>query len=119
MDFKQLLTGNPSRSGLLYIGIGVVSLAKAIALRNDRTRFRRELLDAGLFIGVGVLLRRYGKVRDQKRAQLEESLPGWLTGSEGAGSASGGSDLADRLGRSQSAAEPSFGDRAKAIVSFR
>lgn len=41
-----------------YLALGGLSVLKALALRNNRRRFRRELLDAGLFAGVGLLLYR-------------------------------------------------------------
>ncbi|WP_252699828.1 hypothetical protein [Natronosalvus vescus] len=78
MDFRQLLTGDPGRSSWLYLGIGTVSLLKALAVRNDRTRFRRELLDAALFLGVGLALRKYSTLRAEKREELRESVPDWV-----------------------------------------
>lgn len=41
-----------------YLALGGLSVLKALALRNNRRRFRRELLDAGLFVGIGLLLYR-------------------------------------------------------------
>lgn len=60
---------------MLYLAIGGLSLAKAIAVRNDPERFRRELRDAALFIGAGLVLRRYGKLKAQKRDDLLEAVP--------------------------------------------
>lgn len=119
MDYRQLLTGNPRRSGAIYLAIGVVSLAKAIALRNDKTRFKRELLDAGLFIGVGVLLRRYGTLRDQKRQELESQLPEWLTGEGGGGMEDVRRMAQQRLGGGEPEPKPTLSERAKRMVSSR
>ncbi len=82
MSIKRLLTGDPGRTSLVYLAIGGISLAKAIALRDDRTRFRRELADAALFIGIGLALRRYATVKARKQAELESMLPDWLRGGE-------------------------------------
>lgn len=116
MNLQRLLSGDPSRSSMLYLGIGVISLLKAIAVRDDSTRFRRELLDAGLFIGVGLVLRRYGKLREQKRAELEQQLPSWLVEpSDSSGSVR--TMAKQRLGDSEPAREPSLGERARAMLS--
>lgn len=40
-----------------YLFLGVLSLLKAVGVRHDRRRLRRELLDAALFLGLGLLLR--------------------------------------------------------------
>lgn len=80
MAIQRLFQGDPARSSKLYIAIGIISLVKAIAVRNDRDRFRRELLDAGLFIGVGVALQRYSAIKAEKRAEISESVPDWLSG---------------------------------------
>ena len=40
-----------------YLCLGVLSLLKAVGVRHNRRRFRRELLDAALFLGLGLLLR--------------------------------------------------------------
>lgn len=125
MDVRQLLTGNPKRSSLLYLGIGGISLLKALAVRNDRTRFRRELLDAALFLGVGLALRKYGTLRDEKREELRSSIPDWvleqLEGGDRTDDGGGiGAFATSRLGRpSASASEPestTLRARAKGIV---
>ncbi len=41
-----------------YLAVGVLSLLKALAVRHDQRRLRRELLDASLFLGIGILLRK-------------------------------------------------------------
>lgn len=55
----RLQDRNPS----LYLGIGVLSLAKAALLRRAGRPAKRELRDAGLFIGVGLTLRSYQRRR--------------------------------------------------------
>ncbi|ELY55029.1 hypothetical protein [Natronolimnohabitans innermongolicus] len=77
MPLRGLLSGDPSRNSKIYLAIGAVSLVKAIALRKDQTRFRRELVDAGLFIGVGLALRQYSQLKEEKRAEIEETVPDW------------------------------------------
>ncbi len=78
MNLQRLLTGDPGRSAWLYLGIGGLSLVKALAVRKDRTRFRRELLDAGLFLAVGLALRKYSTVKSEKREEIRETAPDWL-----------------------------------------
>ena len=122
MALQRLLSGDPSKSSKVYLAIGALSLAKAIAVRNDRERFRRELRDAGLFLGVGLALRRFGKMRAQKRRELEAQVPDWaieLATSEPA--KRGVRNVAKRrLGRaSEPQAEPSLKDRAQRVLSIR
>ncbi|MFC4987777.1 MULTISPECIES: hypothetical protein [Saliphagus] len=123
MSLKRMLSGDPSRSSLLYIVIGGLSLVKAVALYNDRERFRRELTDAALFLGVGLVLRRYGQLKEQKRQELESQVPGWLA-------KRGGSDGSERSGpglRARAKArfgdepepEPTYRERARQAVSDR
>lgn len=121
MELQRLLRGDPSRNATIYLAIGAMSLVKAIVLRNDRQRFRRELMDAGLFIGVGLLLRQYSEMKAQKEEELRESLPSGLVDAFEAG---GGTDaVLDALQRFRSGSEPepepSFGDRARRVVSGR
>lgn len=117
MSPKQLLTGDPGRTGLVYLAIGGVSLAKAIALRKDANRFRRELADAALFIGVGLVLRRYAAMRTQYREELESMVPRWVGGGEGRDRGQSVSDLVqDRLGGPEETTSPSMTDRARTIV---
>ena len=78
MSLQRLLGGDPRRQSLLYLAIGGLSLAKAIAVRHDRDRFRRELRDAIIFLGVGIALGQYATVRDRKREELREAVPGWI-----------------------------------------
>ncbi|GAB3042087.1 hypothetical protein [Natronobiforma cellulositropha] len=82
MALQRLLGGDPSKRSTLYLVIGGLSLAKAIAVRNDPDRFKRELLDAGLFIGLGLVLRRYSTLKAEKRAEITNQLPDWLVGDE-------------------------------------
>ncbi|RQG93215.1 hypothetical protein EA462_03205 [Natrarchaeobius halalkaliphilus] len=126
MVLKRLLSGDPSKSSKLYLAIGVLSLVKAIAVRKDPNRFRRELLDAGLFLGVGIALRKYSQLKAQKRSEIESQLPNWLGdvgGSEGrfdSGSEStvtGFQSRAKERLQGRSEPEPSLRDRARGIVS--
>ncbi|ELY65537.1 hypothetical protein [Natrinema versiforme] len=120
MALKGLLSGNPSRNATLYLGIGVISLAKAIAVRNDRNRFRRELTDAAMFIGVGLALRRYSQLKAEKRQEIESQVPDWaidLATSEQA-QRSVRSLAKQRMGR-QSEPEPSLKDRAQRALLSR
>ncbi len=118
MAFKRLLSGDPAKTSKLYLGIGVLSLLKAIAVRDDRTRFRRELLDAGLFLGIGVALRRYSQLKAEKRAEIETSVPDWVVGvAESDAAKQGIRSVAKRqLGR-EPEPEPSIRDRARGLVS--
>lgn len=121
MELQRLFQGDPSRNATVYLAIGAISLAKAIALRDDRQRFRRELMDAGLFIGVGLLLRRYSQMKAQKEEELRESLPSGLVDAFESG---GGSEaVLDAVQRFRSGSEPepepSLGDRARRVVSDR
>ena len=122
MALQRLLSGDPSRNSKLYLAIGGISLVKAIAIRNDRERFRRELVDAALFIGVGLALRQYSQLKAQKRAELESQVPDWaidLATSEPA--KQGVRNVAKRRfgGRSESEPEPSLRDRAMNAISSR
>ncbi|NUB90126.1 hypothetical protein HT576_03635 [Haloterrigena sp. SYSU A121-1] len=120
MAIKGLLSGNPSRNAKLYIGIGLISLVKAVVVRNDRNRFRRELTDAAMFIGVGLALRQYSTLKAEKRREIESQVPDWaidLATSEQA--QRGVRSLAkQRLGR-QPEPEPSLKDRAQRMLSSR
>lgn len=40
-----------------YLVVGVLSLLKAVAVRRNQGRFKKELADAGLFIGLAALIR--------------------------------------------------------------
>lgn len=114
MALQRLLSGDPSKQSKLYLAIGALSLVKAIAVRNDPDRFRRELLDAGLFLGVGIALRRYSRLKAEKRAELESGLPDWLV--EGGES----SELATRVRQltsgPQPEPEPTLRDRARGVI---
>ncbi len=80
MPLKQLLGGDSSRSATIYLAIGGLSLLKAIAVRNDRERFRRELIDAGFYLGIGLVLRQYSRLKAEKQAELQSQLPDWIAG---------------------------------------
>jgi len=51
-------TSDSARSGVLYAGIGVLSLLVALLARDhDRRKFRRELTDATVYLGLAALHR--------------------------------------------------------------
>lgn len=116
MSLQRLLSGDPARSSLLYLAIGGLSLVKAIAVRNDSDRFRQELRDAVLFIGVGLVLRWYATMKAQKRDEIQEAVPDWVLGEPG--SESGLRQLAmKRFGtQTEPEHEPSFGERARRML---
>lgn len=122
MNLQRLLRGDPGRNSLLYLGIGVISLVKALAVRDDSARFRRELLDAGLFIGIGILLRRYSTMKAQKRSELQDQLPNWVV--DAAGSTGTESGLRTRAKRrltsgTKAEPEPTLGDRTRSVLQNR
>lgn len=117
-----MLSGDPSKSSKVYLAIGAISLVKAIAVRNDRERFRRELRDAGLFLGVGLLLHRFSKMKAQKRRELESQIPDWAADVVTSEAASKGLQrLAKQQlqSRSEPEPEPTLGDRARQLLSSR
>ncbi|WP_436346307.1 hypothetical protein [Natronorubrum sp. FCH18a] len=118
MALGRILSGDPSKSSKLYLVIGGLSLVKAIAVRNDQERFRRELVDAGLFIGVGIALRKYSQLKDEKRAEIESQVPDWAIGLATSEPAKRGvrKMAKQRLG-SQSEPEPTVRDRARGLLS--
>ena len=120
MALTRLLSGDPSRNSKLYLAIGGISLVKAIAVRNDRDRFRQELIDAALFLGVGLALRRYSRLKAEKRAELESQVPNWaieMATSEPA--KRGVRNIAKQRFGSQSEPEPGLRDRARGMLSKR
>lgn len=81
MPLGKLATRLTATDSKWYLLLGVLSLAKAFALRHNRRRFRRELLDAGLFLTVGVLLRQLegdgtSAGKGTKGSNLSEMLEG-------------------------------------------
>lgn len=121
MALGRILSGDPSRSSKLYLAIGGISLVKAIAVRNDKERFQRELRDAVMFLGVGILLRQYSQVKAQKRNEIESQVPDWaLSVAESQSAKQGLRTAAKRLQqRSEPEPEPTLRDRALGIVSSR
>ncbi|SEW26072.1 hypothetical protein [Natrinema salifodinae] len=119
MALQRMLSGDPSKSSKVYLAIGALSLVKAIAVRNDRERFRRELLDAGLFLGVGLVLRRFGKMKAQKRRELESQLPDWVADAVTSEAAAKGLQSVAKQQlrrRSEPEPEPSLRDRARNVL---
>lgn len=60
-----------------YLALGVLSLLKAVGVRHDRRRLRRELLDAGTFLALGLLRRQVEKRTKKaggKRTALRRSV---------------------------------------------
>lgn len=120
MAIQRMLSGDPSKSSKLYLAIGIISLAKAIAVRKDRERFRTELIDAGLFIGVGVALRKYSQLKAEKREEIESQVPDWLaSAAESEAAREGVRSLAKRQFGGESEPEPTFRGRAKDAISNR
>ncbi len=118
MALQRLLSGDPSRSSKLYLAIGVLSLVKAIAVRNDSERFRRELVDAGLYLGTGLLLRQYSQLKAETEAELKSQLPAWLVDEAGEESTGLASAAAERFGADPEP-EPSLTDRARNVIASR
>ncbi|MFD1565275.1 hypothetical protein ACFR99_17195 [Haloarchaeobius amylolyticus] len=118
MALQGMLSGDPSKSSKVYLAIGALSLVKAIAVRNDRDRFRRELLDAGLFLGAGLALRRFSKMKAQKRQELESQVPDWVADAMRSEAARSGlrSVAKQQLGRSEPEPEPTLRDRARGVL---
>ncbi|ELY97989.1 hypothetical protein C481_18675 [Natrialba asiatica DSM 12278] len=118
---QRVLSGDPSRTSKLYLVIGVISLIKAIAVRDDRNRFRQELTDAGLFIGIGLALRKYSQLKAEKRSEIESQVPDWaLDAAESAAAKEAVRTAAKRgLRRSQSEPEPTVRDRARGLLPNR
>lgn len=117
-----MLSGDPSKSSKVYLAIGALSLIKAIAVRKDRERFRRELTDAGLFLGVGFVLHRFSRMKAQKRQELESQVPDWAADVITSESASRvlRSLAKQQLGsRSEPEPEPTLRDRARGVFSSR
>ncbi|SEH17623.1 hypothetical protein SAMN04487967_3296 [Natronorubrum sediminis] len=118
MAFGRILSGDPSKRSKLYLAIGAVSLAKAIALRKDQDRFRRELLDAAMFIGVGLALRKYSQVKAEKRAELESQIPDWaISAATSPAAKQGVRSVAKRRLGGESESEPTVRDRARGMLS--
>lgn len=120
MAIRRILSGDPSRNAKLYLAIGALSLVKAIAVRNDRNRFRQELVDAALFIGVGIALRQYSQLKQEKRAEIESQVPDWAINIATSEQAKQGvrSMAKRRLGnQSEPEPEPTLGDRARRMFS--
>ncbi|QSX00637.1 hypothetical protein [Haloterrigena alkaliphila] len=122
MKLGRLLSGDPSRNSKLYLGIGAVSLLKAIAVRNDRNRFRRELVDAAMFIGVGLALRKYSQLKAEKQQEIESQVPDWAAELATSAAAKQGvrSFAKQRMGsQPEPESSSSLRDRARRMLSSR
>ncbi|ELY59538.1 hypothetical protein C491_07013 [Natronococcus amylolyticus DSM 10524] len=120
MALQRMLSGDPSKSSKLYIAIGLLSLAKAIVVYKDRNRFRRELIDAALFLGVGITLRKYSQLKAEKREEIESQVPDWLaSAAQPEAARQGVRSVAKRklAGEPEPEPEPTFRDRARDAVS--
>lgn len=119
---QRILNGDPSKTSKLYLAIGAISLVKAIAVRDDRDRFRQELTDAGLFIGVGLALRKYSQLKAEKRSEIESQVPDWAFDVAESAAAKQAIRTAAKRGlrsRSQPEPEPTVRDRARGLISIR
>jgi len=80
-----------------------------------------KLLDAGLFLGVGYVLRRFSRMKAQKQQELESQLPNWaadVMNSEAAASRGVQSIAKQRLaGKAEPEPEPTLRDRARGVIS--
>ncbi|WP_293033778.1 hypothetical protein [Natronococcus sp.] len=118
MALQRMLSGDPSKSSKLYIAIGLLSLAKAIVVYKDRNRFRRELIDAALFLGVGITLRKYSQLKAEKREEIESQVPDWLaSAAQSEAARQGVRSVAKRKLGGEPEPEPRFRDRARDAVS--
>lgn len=118
MPLQRILSSDPSRTSKLYLGIGIISLVKAIAVRNDRERFRRELVDAGLFIGIGVALRQYSQFKAEKRSEIESQVPDWLVDvMESEAAREGVRSITRRRIGGEPEPEPTMRQRARGLLS--
>ncbi|WP_049924209.1 hypothetical protein [Halopiger djelfimassiliensis] len=118
MALRRLLSSDPSRSSKLYLGIGVLSLVKAIAVRDDRERFRRELADAALFLGVGLVLRQYSQLKEEKRTEIESQVPDWVADIARSEPARQGVRNLARQRFGEQEPEPTLRDRARGVLSL-
>lgn len=69
MSLLTLPSRLDERHATIYLAVGVLAALKAVALRDDQRRFRRELREAALFLGLGLVLRTY----HSRRSASEES----------------------------------------------
>jgi hypothetical protein len=113
-----MLSGDPAKSSKIYLAIGVLSLVKAIAVHKDRNRFRRELIDAALFLGVGITLHKYSRLKAEKREEIESQVPDWLaSAAESEATRQGVRSFAKQQFGGEPEPEPTFRDRARDAVS--
>ena len=117
MSLQRLLGGDPRRQSLLYLAIGGLSLAKAIAVRNDSDRFRRELRDAVFFIVVGLALRRYATMKTQLRQDVLEAAPDWILGESSTSESDSSRWRSWQATGTDSSPEPTYRDRARQLLS--
>lgn len=73
MGLLDIGTRLEDQNPTLYLGVGALSLAKAGVLGRIGRPAGRELRDAGLFIGAGLLLRTYQGRRKARTETAEEA----------------------------------------------
>ena len=71
MGLLDIGTRLDDQNPTLFLGVGALSLAKAGVLRRIGRPVGRELRDAGLFIGAGLLLRTYQGRRTARTESAE------------------------------------------------
>jgi hypothetical protein len=57
MSIRSAVAGLAKTDSKWYLFVGVLSLLKAVGVRHNPRRFKKELLDAALFLSIGLLLR--------------------------------------------------------------
>ena len=109
MDPFDVGTRLEDQNPTLYLGVGVLSLAKAGLLVRLGRSAGRELRDAGLFLGAGLALRSYQRRRRAREGSGEteasESV-GTAGATDGADETGTAGESADERERPPAAAEP-------------
>lgn len=83
MSVLSSLTRIAKTDSKWYLLLGLLSLLKAVGVRHDSRRFRRELLDAGFFLGLGLLLRKVEGKRSSKSSSSSGSTSKTGSGASG------------------------------------
>ncbi|WP_135821845.1 hypothetical protein [Halostella litorea] len=111
MSITDAIRGGGTDSKL-YFAVGGLSLLKALAVRGDKARFRSELADAALFLGIGVVLQRAEQRRSAKLGDVDRLRQEVRRQFGGQEESSGFRDRArKRLGREQEPESRSLADR--------